>query len=297
MTTQNVSLKSGESTTVSFTYVPNVAKTYQINVNGLTGSFTAGAMPGGMWLPSSAVPIHWQWQLSQPFNIATDLIPDVTVYDIDMFETSAATVAALHALGCKVIAYIDVGTSENFRPDFASFPASVQGNTNGWPGEKWLDITKLSILQPIMQARFALAASRGFDAVELDNMDGSTNSTGFTISTAQNLAYVKWCMSAVHALGMSVCQKNWIEQCAALQPYADFCLNEEAYKYNEYSGLSVYVNAGKAVFEVEYSKTISQAAKMNAAHINSMTRDMDLVSPGSSGYLRLPCIPDSQNNW
>ena len=44
--------------------------------------------------------------------------------------------SALHALGKHVICYIDVGTAENFRPDYGSFPASVLGQRNGWPGEK-----------------------------------------------------------------------------------------------------------------------------------------------------------------
>ena len=258
-----------------------------------------------MWQPSSAAPIHWQWQIGTDFNISTDLIPNVTVYDIDMFDTPVSTVATLHAKGFKVIAYIDIGTYEPGRPDDSSFPASVLGNgVQGWAGEKWLDVRNLAVLQPIMQARFNDAASKGFDAVELDNMDGCTNSTGFSISTAQQLAYDEWCMQAVHALGMSCCQKNWIEECSALSAYADFCLNEEAYFYGDPIAnlVTYYVNQGKAVFEVEYKEDIGsastpQAATMNGDHINSTTYDLDLVGPTQSGYLWLPCIPDTQSTW
>ena len=64
------------------------------------------------------------------------------VYDVDGFETTAAEVAALHAAGKRVVCYVDVGTAENFRPDYSSFPKSVLGRSNGWPGERWLDIRR-----------------------------------------------------------------------------------------------------------------------------------------------------------
>ena len=134
-----------------------------------------------MWLPTSDAPIHWQWQIGTDFNINTDVVPYVTVYDIDGFDTSAATVSALHALGCKVIAYFSFGTYENWRPDAAQFTAAIKGSSNGWPGENWLDI-RAALVKTIMTARIALAASKGFDAIEPDNIDGYSNSTGFPLN-------------------------------------------------------------------------------------------------------------------
>jgi hypothetical protein len=60
-----------------------------------------------------------------------DEVPGVTVYDIDMFATSAATLAALHAQGDIVIAYIDFGTAEDWRPDYSEFPGTDLGDNNG----------------------------------------------------------------------------------------------------------------------------------------------------------------------
>ena len=60
-----------------------------------------------------------------------------------------------------MICYIDVGTAENWRPDYASFPSSVLGGSNGWPGERWLDIRQLSVLEPIMTARFQMCKRKG----------------------------------------------------------------------------------------------------------------------------------------
>ena len=36
---------------------------------------------------------------------------------------------------------------------------------------------------------------------------------------------------------------------------------------------------------------------MNTDNINSTTYDIDLVGPTQSGYVRLPCIPDTQDTW
>lgn len=46
--TQQVTINPGESQVVSFTVTPTVAKTYQVSLNGLSGSFvctTAGRIP------------------------------------------------------------------------------------------------------------------------------------------------------------------------------------------------------------------------------------------------------------
>ena len=97
--------------------------------SGATGavwvrSVTHSAPRRARWAPSSAAPISWNWQLQGTVPTNTG----VKVFDIDGFTNSAATVAALHAHGTKVICYIDFGSSENFRPDYSSFPASVQGS-------------------------------------------------------------------------------------------------------------------------------------------------------------------------
>jgi hypothetical protein len=220
----------------------------------------------------------------------------VTVYDIDAYDNAASVVAALHAKGYIVIAYVSFGTYENWRPDAASFPASVRGSSNGWPGENWLDI-RSDAVKTIMAARLDLIKSKGFDAVEPDNIDGYSNSTGFPLTAQDQLNYNQWIAAQCHQRGLSVGLKNDVEQASALAPYFDWTLNEESYKYGEYSTLTAFTNSNKAVFEVEYGKNTSQASTMNSLHFNSMTRDLDLLSPGSSGYVRLPCIPDTQHTW
>ena len=56
------------------------------------------------WRPS--VDDSWQWQLQG----VTDLSHEVDLYDVDLFDTSSATMRALHAAGRPVVCYVSVGT-------------------------------------------------------------------------------------------------------------------------------------------------------------------------------------------
>jgi hypothetical protein len=66
---------------------------------------------------------------------------------------------------------------------------SVLGKTNGWLGERWLDIRRLPVLEPIMRARLAPCKAKGFDGVEADNVDGYTNSNRVPAERSRQLVY------------------------------------------------------------------------------------------------------------
>ena len=101
---------------------------------------------------------------------------------------SASVVAQLHAMGRRVMCYVDVGTWEKWRPDAGKFPKSVLGNPDGhWKGERWLDVRQTAILEPIMAHRLELCKRKGFDGVDPDNLDGYENKTGFPLTYADQL--------------------------------------------------------------------------------------------------------------
>ncbi|MGZ4299773.1 MAG: endo alpha-1,4 polygalactosaminidase [Solirubrobacteraceae bacterium] len=199
------------------------------------------------------LPAHltWYWQLQGRVRIEP-----VDASDIDGFDTTAAEVARLHARGQHVICYVDVGTWERWRPDAGRFPAAVRGKGNGWPGERWLDVRRPSVLEPIMRARFAMCAHKGFDAVEPDNMDGFENPTGFAIRPRQQLAYDDWVARGVHALGMAVLEKNDPEQARQLEPHFDGVLDEQCNQYTECGAFRPYLRAGKPVLNAEYKRSL-----------------------------------------
>jgi hypothetical protein len=238
---------------------------------GPSGGPGGGGSSAGRWVPPKS--LTWYWQLQGTVNNSEP----VAAYDIDGFDNSAAEVSTLHGQGKHVICYIDVGTAENWRADYSSFPASVLGSSNGWPGERWLDISKLSILEPIMTARFQMCREKGFDAVEPDNMDGYENSTGFPLSASEQLTYDEWIAGEVHATGMAVLQKNDGEQTAQLEPYFDGALDEQCNQYHECSNFQAYLAAGKPVLNAEYSlSTSSFCAADTAAGIMGARYSLEL---------------------
>lgn len=209
----------------------------------------AGAEAGPWWQPPQQ--LTWFWQLQG--GVSNDHA--VAAYDIDGFETDAGEVAALHAEGKHVICYIDVGTAESFRPDYASFPKTVLGRSNGWPGERWLDIRQLGVIESVMTARFRMCREKGFDAVEPDNVEAFSNKSGFPITAQQQLSYNEWVAGEVHSLGMAVLQKNDGEQTAQLQPYFDGALTEQCNQYRECAEFEPYLAAGEPVLNAEYRES------------------------------------------
>jgi len=230
-----------------------------------------GGASGSWWAPPKS--LTWYWQLQGTVNNSEP----VAAYDIDGFDNSAGEVSTLHGQGKHVICYIDVGTAENWRPDYSSFPASVLGSSNGWPGERWLDISKLSVLEPIMTARFQMCREKRFDAVEPDNMDGYENSTGFPLTGAEQLSYDEWIAGEVHALGMAVFQKNDGEQTGQLESHFDGVLDEQCNQYHECAAFQPYLAAGKPVLNAEYSlSTSSFCAADDAAGIMGARYSLEL---------------------
>ncbi|MFD1932097.1 endo alpha-1,4 polygalactosaminidase [Nonomuraea mangrovi] len=237
----------------------------------------------GCWKP--ALNTSWQWQLS---SVPGEPFLNVTMYDIDGFNATAATVRRLHETkaGRKVVCYVSAGSYEDWRPDAAQFPASVLGaGLDEWPGERWLDIRQYGgPLGQIMRARMDMCKSKGFDAIEFDNVDGYTNETGFPLTAAHQIAYNAWLANEAHARGLSVGLKNDIAQIPQLLPYFDWALNEQCWQYSECTtgqngdyGYDQFVSAGKAVFTVEYELGTSKfCAKSNAQNFNSLRKNYEL---------------------
>jgi len=227
--------------------------------------------PAATWQPAPQT--TWQWQLTG----TVDGTVAAAVYDIDLFDNDATVVGSLHNAGRRVVCYLSAGSWENWRPDAALFPADVLGRSNGWPGEKWLDIRRVDVVLPIMEARLDLCRARGFDAVEPDNIDGYANNTGFPLTAQDQSTYNRLLADAAHARNLSIGLKNDLEQVGELQPWFDFAVNEECFRYNECDLLKPFIDAGKAVFNVEYDlPTSAFCAQANRLRFSSMRKDMNL---------------------
>lgn len=202
---------------------------------------------GTWWKP--AIGDTWQWQLSGTINTGYD----VAIYDVDLFDTPAATVARLRADGRRIICYFSAGSSENWRNDFKQFAKADMGRPlDGWPGERWID-TRSPNVRRIMTARLDLARSRGCDGVETDNMDGYANRNGLGLTAENQLDYNRFLADGAHARGLAIGLKNDLAQVKALEPSFDYAVNEQCNQYKECRKLAPFTLAGKPVFNAEYA--------------------------------------------
>ncbi|MCP2256465.1 Glycoside-hydrolase family GH114 [Streptoalloteichus tenebrarius] len=227
---------------------------------------------GTWWRPTPG--LQWQYQLTTPVKLDVD----VPVYDIDAFENDAEVVAALHAAGRRVIAYVDVGAAEEYRPDYADFPPEVLGKkVRGWSDERWLDIRRLDVLGPIMARRFDMCRDKGFDAVEPDMVEAYTHRTGFPLTAEDQLTYNRFIADLAHERGLAVGLKNDLAQIPDLVDHFDFAVNEQCVEYEEWTALLPFVEAGKAVFHVEYELPVRRFSPVTAPlGFSSIRKNVDL---------------------
>src|SRR5205085_2177089 len=104
------------------------------------------------------------------------------------------------------------------------------------------------------KSRLDLAAQKGCDGVEPDNVDGYQNSPGFSLTAGTQLDFNRFIASEAHTRGLSVGLKNDTDQLADLVDSFDWALNEQCYDYNECDGYSnTFIAAGKAVLNAQYN--------------------------------------------
>jgi hypothetical protein len=227
----------------------------------------------GWWQPSPGT--SWQWQLT---DLPIDQSFDVDVYDIDLFDNDASTVAALHAQGRIVLCYISVGSWEDWRPDADQFPSEVLGNDyEGWPGERWLNIRRIDLLTPIMRARLDLCRDKGFDGVEPDNVDGYTNDTGFPLTYQDQLTYNTWLAGEAHARGLSIGLKNDEAQAADLVSYFDWAMTEDCFADAWCEEMAPFTSAGKAIFAAEYTDQFTAGQFLNLVCPQAKALSLDVI--------------------
>ena len=201
----------------------------------------------------------WQISLSQvvdPSNVSDAY----TIYDVDLFDTSATTISSLKAKGHNVICYFSAGSYENWRPDASSFPTAAIGNAlDGWEGENWVD-TRNAGLRDVMAKRIQLAQQKGCDGVDPDNIDGYGNDSGFPLTKATGTDYVKFLASTSHGLGLACGLKNGGDIVGSVIGDVEWELNEQCVVYSECDSLQPFIEAGKPVFHIEYTESNSPSA-------------------------------------
>ncbi len=219
------------------------------------------------------------WQIQLQGNPNTGY--DVNLYDLDLFDTPGSTLDDLHAAGRRVLCYFSGGSYESWRIDANQFASDDLGqDLDGWPGERWLDIRSESV-RNIMLERLDLAVSQGCDGVDVDNMDGYANSSGFELTASDQLDYNRFMAEAAHQRGLAIALKNDLDQITELVDLYDMAVNEQCYQYDECDLLAPFIEQGKPVLQIEYEmRYVNDTATRNALCAQSATNQFStLVLP------------------
>lgn len=168
-----------------------------------------------------------------------------------------------------------------------------------WPDEYILDPST----EPARAAIFALIAPvirdcalKGFDAVDLDNLDIASRFTDAAtgrIDPDGTLQLAGMYVRAAHELGLAIGQKNAVElaETGKNEIGFDFAIAESCAEYTECSG---YLDSyGEHVLQIEYADTLSApfSAICDSEVRAPLTilRDRALSAPGAGGHVSQQC--------
>jgi Glycoside-hydrolase family GH114 len=202
----------------------------------------------GCWHPphldATGRPMRWDWQIGRVAPLERTGRRAVDIYDIDGFLTTPPELRALHTRWQaatlphpRAFCYLDLAW-EDYRPDATPgrgrFPARTLGNVYyGYPQERWIDVRQLRRLEPLIERRIGMCAAKGFDAVELDDIDSfdPPSTTGFQLTPGDWQNFLAFTDNAVHRHGMAVLWKNSPLLAWWGRRYADGAVVEECYAY------------------------------------------------------------------
>ena len=132
---------------------------------GLTSAAVLPRQTTTWWKPAAGD--SWAIQLIEPLAPAK-ANSSFKIYDLDLFDNTAANITQLKKQGHKIICYFSAGTYEAWRDDADQFPeAALGGKMDDWD-ERWID-TRHTKVREIMTNRIKLAKTKGCDAVDPDN--------------------------------------------------------------------------------------------------------------------------------
>ncbi|KAF4632538.1 hypothetical protein G7Y89_g5585 [Cudoniella acicularis] len=248
-------------------------------------SNNTNATLGTFWKPSAG--LTWQIVLQSPLGSTA---PNVSVYDIDLFDNNATIVDTLHSLNRSVICYFSAGSYEDFRSDSNQFLKSDYANPlKNWPGEYWLNTNSTNV-RKIMTARLDVAKAMGCDGVDPDNIDGYDNDSGFTLTPETAIDYLTFLAIESHERGMAIGLKNAGAIVNATVPFLQWEVNEQCVAYNECDSFRPYLDAGKPIFHIEYPDGAGTTAGIAEAKKTQICGDP--TAAGFSTVLKMMDLSD-----
>lgn len=170
----------------------------------------------------------------------------------------------------------------------------ASGNPVGdpqWQGEYILDIrtaAKRRRLAAIVGQWIDGCAAKGFDAVDIDNLDTYARFPAYINQSAAK-SYMTLLAAIAHARGLAISHKNAPALLAGLLKagITDFVVNESC---NEFDECQLFLKYGKPVLNVEYKEgSFSTGCAKYKTRMAIVRRDQNLQPVGSSGYVYKTC--------
>lgn len=228
------------------------------------------------WSPRPG--LRWQIQLTGAFF---DVV-GANVYDLDPYQTPAETVGDLRAQGRQTMCHLDVGVSDLSLPDARRIPGRALGESAG-SGRRWLDIRDWETLEPVLADRMRLCVRKGFDAVDADATFGYANRSGFDLSGDDQVTFDRHVAELAHGLGLKVGIRTSAAMAWQVEPHTDFAVTGNCFSAPDCVAFSVFVRAGKAVFDIE-TTSVGDFCPLARAYGYAATR-----SPAQLDGLADPC--------
>lgn len=165
----------------------------------------------------------------------------------------------------------------------------------GWPDEYLLDIStpekRMANLRQLLPALRA-CSEKGFDAVEFDNLDSYTRSSG-RLSKRDAMLFARLLIMAAADMGLPAGQKNAADLAArGRRAGFAFAVTEECHRWNECAAFTA-VYGRDQVLGIEYADdlrgTFAEACADPDRPGSLILRDRLLGKPGSAEYVFETC--------
>jgi Glycoside-hydrolase family GH114 len=259
----------------------------------------AGTLAAARWEPPPA-DAGFDYQIGGDYRLA----PGVSVVSRDWF-------AGQDAPGNRyTICYVNAfQTQEDERGvdrpgDRSKWPRRLVlfslGDDPNWGGEYLIDLSSpakrtaaLHHVRPMVDR----CAVKGFEAIELDNLDSWTRFDGIPraddvpFGRRAAVAYAALLTDYAHRRGLAVAQKNTLElgsRTARERIGFDFAVAEECGRHRECRGYAAIY--GNHVIDIEYGRRGFRAAcTVVGRRVPVVLRDRDLSTPRSTDYRYRAC--------
>jgi Glycoside-hydrolase family GH114 len=241
------------------------------------------------------------------YQIGGDYPPPagVTVVSRDWFAGSPLTGVGTYSI-CYVNAYQtqDDEPSVNRPDERSNWPRDLVlfglGDDPNWGGEYLIDISTnakrtaaLNHVKPMIDT----CASKGFKAVEFDNLDSWTRYDDTALAgqvpfgQTEAVAFAKLLTDYAHSKGLAVGQKNTPQLGRSISLGVvgfDFAIAEECGFYRECPSYTAVF--GNNVIAIEYTNAgYRRACRAVGATVSVVRRDVLVTKPGSSTYRYKAC--------